>query len=257
MPNRPGLPKASSVVAEIPFAPGAGAAGPAGAAAAPAAARYTILRTTEVDPNDTPVSAAEVAAGPVAAAAPSDNYTGTSRKAAKLSIVKGKAEEFDDLTDLIDALTPDKKMVNHKPKIGTGPDQNRVDEEKRNVRVSCFLYAASREDDNDFHLILGRDPKAKGKKVYMTMELSGLPPKSASSFKRLSAVRETFKDFFGSELPGTTYDFYDPPIPVLVEGSLFFDMTHAKGSHPGPKSLRDKIPTIWEVHPITEMVFEP
>ena len=44
---------------------------------------------------------------------------------------------------------------------------------------------------------------------------------------------------------------------MLVEGSLFFDMSHATGTPPGPSSLRPNMPTIWEVHPITRIVFEP
>ena len=70
-------------------------------------------------------------------------------------------------------------------------------------------------------------------------------------------ARDDYKAFFGSNLPGMSYDFYDPPIPVEIEGSLFFDMSHATGSKPGPSSLRDDIPTIWEIHPISKIVFEP
>jgi len=92
------------------------------------------------------------------------------------------------------------------------------------------------------------------------MELSGLPPSSSASFKKLKAVRDAFKKFFNDNfegnLPGLSYDFYDPPIAVEVEGSLFFDMTHATGSRPGPKSLKSRMPVIWEVHPISKMTFE-
>ena len=77
-----------------------------------------------------------------------------------------------------------------------------------------------------------------------------------ASFARLKAARDKYKAFFGSDLPGTRYDFYDPPIPVEVEGSLFFDMSHVTGTRPGPASLRSRIPTIWEVHPVTDIVFD-
>ena len=123
------------------------------------------------------------------------------------------------------------------------------------MRVRAFLYAASREDDNDFHLIVGRDPDLEP--MYMTMEISGLPPQDSGHFSRLGAAREAYKEFFGEDLPGASYDFYDPPIPVEVEGSLFFDMSHSSGSRPGPASLRPHIPTIWEIHPMTNIVFEP
>jgi len=71
-------------------------------------------------------------------------------------------------------------------------------------------------------------------------------------------VRDDYKAFSeGDHLPGTSYDFYDPPVPVEVTGSLFFDMSHATGNGPGPQSLRHDIPTIWEIHPIPHILFEP
>jgi hypothetical protein len=89
------------------------------------------------------------------------------------------------------------------------------------------------------------------------MEVSGLPPKNNQKFDfaDLNSARGAFKAFFGAKLPGGTYDFYDPPIPIRIEGSLFFDMTHATGSRPGPHSLKSRMPTIWEVHPLTSITF--
>src|SRR5439155_26570028 len=113
--------------------------------------------------------------------------------------------------------------------------------------------AASREADNDFHLIIGRAP-AKSPEMYMTMEVSGLPPKTSPALGSLTAARDAFTSFFGGDLPGFSYDFYDPPIPVTIAGSLFFDINHSTGQRPGPASLKSRMPTIWEVHPLTSMV---
>jgi hypothetical protein len=44
------------------------------------------------------------------------------------------------------------------------------------------------EEDNDFHLVVGRDP-AKSER-YMTVELSGLPPESSPHFGRLNEARD-------------------------------------------------------------------
>jgi hypothetical protein len=151
---------------------------------------------------------------------------------------------------LIASLTADNAMVHHVPLIGTSSTSNRVTEEQRNVHLVGFLYAASREADNDFHLIIGRDPTALPE-MYMTMEVSGLPPANSPAFQQLKTARTSFMSFFGPHAPLLTYDFYHPPIPVVVEGSLFFDMTHAVGQHPGPPSLKSRLPTIWEVHPVT------
>ncbi len=186
----------------------------------------------------------------------SEFYQGSDRAAAKLSIADSPAQSFDDLGDLIATLPSKDAMVNHTPIITTHRDSGRVTEEDRNVRVRCWLYASSRENDNDRHLILGRAPGLTPEK-YMTMEVSGLPPTDADSFSQLFAARKSYNDFFATNQPGTGYDFYDPPIPVNIEGSLFFDITHAHGTPPGPSSLRPNMPVIWEVHPVTKIEFEP
>jgi hypothetical protein len=251
--KRTGMPAVNTIVAEIGFTPGTRRRVAAAPGVAPA---YRILRTTQVDPYDKPVTRAAIPAIGAAAGPPGDSFKGKSRKAAKLSVASGTPKAFNDLRKLINDLTDDAAMAKHKPPITTEPSSDRVVEEKRNVRVDTFLYAASREDDNDFHLIIGRDPE-RSPSMYMTVELSGLPPKSSKHFSRLSKARKAYKDFFAENLPGTSYDFYDPPVPVRIEGSLFFDMNHATGSKPGPKSLRNDIPTIWEIHPISKIEFEP
>lgn len=257
-PPRVGMPAASSVLSTRDLTPHR----PARAAAATGVpARYRILRTDEVDAKDHPLSTAELktamATGAAAATrATGDNFAGTARAAAKLSISAAAVQPFNDVKDLIDTLPSKSKMAHHHPPITTEANSARVQEEERNVRVAAFLYAASRENDNDFHLMVGRDPSADPP-MYMTMEVSGLPPSTAGSFARLKAARESYTSFFGNDLPGASYDFYDPPIPIRVEGSLFFDMSHATGRSPGPPSLHDDMPVIWEVHPISEITFEP
>ncbi|MCA1592622.1 MAG: hypothetical protein LC754_08240 [Acidobacteria bacterium] len=254
-PDRPGMPAQDSIIGVTIMA--------SSLAATVGGKQYRIFETNEMDEYEKGASSPEKFAlfSAASAATPTgDNYTGKDRKAAKISIAKAKIEKFDDLEDLINSLTADEEMTNHDPRIGTGQASGRVEEEQRNVRVNAFLYAASREKDNDFHLIIGRDPD-KTPEMYMTMELSGLPPASSPARKKLKAARDAFKKFYqeylGTRLPGLGYGFPDPPVPVVIEGSLFFDVTHSKGQRPGPKSLKSRIPTVWEVHPITKMVFKP
>jgi hypothetical protein len=253
--NRVGLPALDSILDIFPLATQSAAV--PGTAGGPSKA-YRVIRTTEVDGyEDIATSQGDLAPMMALAPAPAgDKFAGTARKAAKLSIANKPIENFTDLRTLINSLTKEATMIDHIPEIKTASTSNRVDEEKRNVRVKAFLYAASREDDNDFHLIVGRSP-TKTPELYMTMELSGLPSSSSQFFNKLKAARAAYKDFFAQNLPGTSYDFYDPPIPIQVEGSLFFDMSHASGQRPGPKSLKSRMPVIWEVHPITKIVFEP
>lgn len=254
-PLRHGMPALDSIHDTAKFTPVA--KGPA----------YTIIKTTEVDSYDTTPTAnalskvlagkeapsATALAGAMKAKAPTgDDFGGKARKAAKLSIGKPPTKPFSDVQALVKSLPPDQAMIKHKPPISTAATSKRVKEEDRCVRITGFLYAASREADNDFHLIVGRDPK-QTPAVYMTMEVSGLPPSTSPAFAPLEAAREAFKKFFGAHLPAMTYDFYDPPIPVTIEGSPFFDMTHATGQRPGPPSLKSRMPTIWEVHPLTSI----
>lgn len=219
--------------------------------------KYRVIVTNEMDEYDTPMPLTAMLVTTLAAArATGDSFKGTSRRASKLSIPNAPVEIFADLKELIETLPSDNAMKNHRPRIKNDKNSKRVAEEKRNVRLRVWLYAASREDDNDFHLILGRAPGATPKK-FMTMELSGLPRSDSQHFARLKAARDAYKEFFGNNMPGGTYQFYDPPIPVEIEGALFFDISHASGSKPGPKKLRPDIPTVWELHPITSIVFEP
>lgn len=233
--------------------------GGAGSSAPVGARSFRIVRTTELDPYEDTMPIEDLVAlrfSLLRAEAPvGDRFRGTARKAAKLSVANAEIEEFDDLRDLIGTLEAHDFMVNHDPLITTDRNSDRVDEEKRNVRVRAFLYAASRENDNDFHLIIGRDPDED--EMYMNVEISGLPPSDSPFHAILKEARDAYKNFFGDDLPGFSYDFYDPPIPVEIEGSLFFDMSHATGQKPGPARLRDNIPTVWEIHPITSITFEP
>jgi hypothetical protein len=230
--------------------------------------QFRILRTTEVDSYEstptavalrrvlsgTPTPAPEKVAAALKPKAPTgDRFAGTARKAAKLSIGSAAIEQFGDLQVLIESLTADDDMISHHPPIKKSSTSKRVAEERRNVHLEAFLYAASRESDNDFHLVIGRDPD-QTPELYMTAEVSGLPPKAAAAFGQLSTARASFAGFFGSHLPDFSYDFYDPPIPVTLEGSLFFDMSHSSGQRPGPASLKSRMPTIWEVHPVTDIV---
>jgi hypothetical protein len=210
---------------------------------------YRILRTTEVDSYETTPTAKALgnalkgkkapAAAAIAAALKTklpgdDNFAGQARRAAKLSIAAAPTENFSDVSKLINSLPTVDSMV--KLNIPTTTNSNRVQQENRNVHVSGFLFAASREADNDFHLIVGRDPNAT-QEMYMTMQLSGLPPAGSPAFDPLNTARSAYKQFFNTQnLPGAGYDFYQPR---------------------GPPSLKSRMPTIFEVHPITKIKLGP
>lgn len=106
---------------------------------------YRILRSTEVDVYDNAVQPEELAAPFLERleAQSGDKFRGKARKAAKLAIATAPVEDFDDLEDLLDSLPADADMIAHTPPITVGVNSGRVAEEKRNVRVRAFLYAAS------------------------------------------------------------------------------------------------------------------
>src|SRR5690349_21109384 len=102
--TRPGLPADKYVLATRTLTPRGPAVAEAAAAPSLRGVRstYRILRTDEVDAKDEPLSAAErnnVATTAVAAATRStgDDFAGTARKAAKLSISDGRIESFADI----------------------------------------------------------------------------------------------------------------------------------------------------------------
>src|SRR5437879_5649472 len=256
-PLRAGMPALDSIHDEVRFKP------------MPGGPTYRILKTTEVDSYETTPTAqaltkalrgkqAPAPAAIAAAARPKppggENFVGTARRVAKLSIAAAPTEKFNDVSKLIASLPPVDTMV--KLNIPTAADSDRVKQEKRNIHVTGFLYAASREADNDFHLIVGRDLKA-APEMYMTMEVSGLPPAKSPAFGSLNTARTAYEKFFGKNLLGAGYHFYHPPIPIQIDGSLFFDATHSTAQAPGPPSFKSRMPTIWEVHPISNIKLGP
>ena len=213
--------------------------------------RYRVVETTDTQGTESETEVLAGAAGP-------DNFAGTARKAVKISLLDGVTpESFNSTGALIDALPADETMTNHDPRIDTGPNSQRVEEEKRVFVVSGFLYAAKKESDNDFHLIFGGDPNGADDPAYFTAEVSGLP-ESGPNRAPLTAARDQFKSFFGSggggKLPGTKYVLFDPPVPVTIKGPAFYDTEHA-GGVVGPTCC--KAQRAWEIHPIEEITFDP
>jgi hypothetical protein len=178
-----------------------------------------------------------------------DDFLGTDRKKAKTSIVDADPEGYASIEGLLGVLLPDKTMLGMG--ISKAADSDRVKAERHNVTVAAFIYAASKEKDNDYHVILG-GPDATRTGRFMNAEISGLP--KGTSREQLAIPRQAFKDYFGENVPGRSYAIYDPPISVKVTGSLFFDVDHLAGVV-GPGDYKPQ--TAWEIHPISSITFEP
>ncbi|HLN30205.1 MAG TPA: hypothetical protein VK395_20850 [Gemmataceae bacterium] len=190
---------------------------------------------------------------------PSDgiHFAGSARKVAKTSIAQAGTEPLSDLDTLLDPLLTKQDFSDGVMRKKIKPNSPRVNEEKRNVSVRAFLYATKKEGDNDYHLLIGPDPSQSDNAHYMTSEVSGLPDPANQATTTLTAARNQFENFVersGGHLPGTTYMRFDPPIPIVVTGSLFFDIDH----HPGQVGTGTIVPkSVWEIHPVTTIVFEP
>ena len=111
--NGPDLPTRESVLLEFTLTP---PALPAPAAVQRTARRaYRVLRTNQVDEYDEAMSLEAVVAA--ARRRPGENFRGTARRAAKISIVDAELEEFDDLKDLITSVPDEEAMTDHHPPI--------------------------------------------------------------------------------------------------------------------------------------------
>ena len=174
-------------------------------------------------------------------------FRGADRKTPKTTIAPGSMQTFATIEALIASLPADDAMLNHNPPLLRTTNQ-RVTEENRNVRVTAWIYAVKYEADQDWHVILGTGPNDSSP-TYFNAEVSGLPANNASAFKKLKQVRQNLAELFDFDLPATGYWEYEP-VPVIIEGSLFYDVDHKPGTV-GPKATRPK--TAWEIHPITKL----
>jgi hypothetical protein len=90
---------------------------------------------------------------------------------------------------------------------------------------------------------------------FINAEVSGLPQEPADpNFPTLAAIRAKFLAYFAQHPPSRGYKKFDPPIAVILTGSVFFDVDHPAGAV-GPAGLKPS--SAWEIHPLTDITFEP
>jgi hypothetical protein len=212
--------------------------------------RYRVISTDEVDesePTERP--------GPLRALARTTNsgeiFAGQLRGDPKTSVATGVLESYSTIAALRSALPAETDML--ALHISSASDSERTSEEQHNVSVVGVIYAASKETDNDFHLIVG-DKDCESGDCLINVEVSGLPKDPAApDYPVLSAVRTKFETYLDQQLPGRKYKKFDPPIPVTISGSIFFDVDHAAGAI-GPTGMRPS--SAWEIHPLTDIKVE-
>lgn len=181
-------------------------------------------------------------------------FLGHYRSLAKTTMLRGVPERFGSVAELRATLIPDQRMRARYPEISspeTAPS-GRVVEERRLVAVDCFLYAIKleqdRDGDNDFHLIVGDDPRRNGS-LLLNVEVSGVPD-GGRQIAAFRAVRNRLLDLVQRSRFPTGFLLLDSPMPVRVTGSLYFDADHTAGSV-GPAGYRPS--TVWEIHPVSDI----
>lgn len=182
------------------------------------------------------------------------SYTGVNRGACKTSIVKGTPELFSGLAEFMESL-PDDDVMRDEAGISTAENSVRTSEEMRNITIAqCWILAIKRNDDADYHIIIGSGPTEKCDRLF-NIEVSGLPEPGAPDYAALKAVRTTLENYFNGETCFRRYKkFYKNPIAVRITGSLFYDREHAPPNlNIGPAGLKTN--TAWELHPVTAIEF--
>jgi hypothetical protein len=175
-------------------------------------------------------------------------FAGVYREGAKTSFVSGSPKPFATVSALRDFLPDDDDMRDGDPVINK--TAARVEVERLNVKVTAWVYAAKFEDDNDFHVIIGTKPPGSAGTKYFNVEISGLPKKQNSATSKLRKARKQFLTMFSEELPTKSSFKEYVPLPVIIEGSLYYDRAH--GPEVGGPSWA-KPGTAWEIHPVTKI----
>ncbi len=180
----------------------------------------------------------------------SDTFDGSYREGAKTSLSPAALENFRTLRAFVNTL-PGKDLMADSI---TGSNSPRIASEERNVRIKkAYLYAYSRQADEDFHVIIGTSKKPTASTKYFNVEVSGPPPADDSSFLTLKAARDSFLTKAAQNLCSSGYFFYENPLQVEVSGSIFFDKQHNGGAI-GPASARPA--DAWEIHPVSSFIYK-
>lgn len=193
----------------------------------------------------------------------SEDFRGHYRKGAKTSIVRtpsgriAQIEQFASLAAFRATLLTDSQMKMKYPHLAPKNlndheaakkiQTQRVKEEQRNVQVTCWIFNAKKEGDDDFHVIVGSTPDPATAK-FLNVEVSGTVAGGPNA-AILKQIRQDLEAFMGVNIPTSDYTRL-PPKKAKVTGSLFFDADHAPGTIGPLKPEPHRPNTVWEIHPV-------
>ncbi len=180
-------------------------------------------------------------------------FEGCIRGNVKTTMLTKQPDRFKTVAELL-AVLPGTAAMKSKG-ISSGEASSRDIVENRNVLVeTAYLFAIYKEDDNDYHMIVG-STSSLTTAVLMNIEISGLP-RSATA-----AIKTKFKST-RAKIENTSYLKNIPckpsPIKLLgtpivlknIKGSLFWDSQHSGGGI-GPPSASPR--SAWEIHPVIDL----
>jgi hypothetical protein len=190
-----------------------------------------------------------------------DIWNGHDRQTAKTTIVHGGEEQaFQDVDGLLAFFeSPTRIQENWWGTIITQQTDDRNSEiELVNVTVQdAWIYEISRQNDHDYHLLIGIHPDLDQGR-YLNAEIASIRLESPDA-KALWAVRKSFRKQYEAQtgnLPPQGLTFTQPanPIHIRVSGSIFLDADHGRAAvgHHDVKNF-----TSWEIHPITNIQILP
>lgn len=186
------------------------------------------------------------------------NFDGKKRADAKTTISNGPLIKYENVSGFLSSFA-DKHPDTDMNEVINGSDE-RVELEDFNVEIKkAWLFCFAKETDEDYHLVVGTlknidDPKNR----FMIIEISGLP-ETGEDRQLLKEVQNDFFSIIGDRICTGGYYWYDEgksPIQITFSGSVYWDTEHwgkntnEMGKH-GPESLRDRLTTVWELHPVT------
>jgi hypothetical protein len=189
-------------------------------------------------------------AGLVATNCNDNHFTGKDRKAAKTTEVD--PSKYVSCASLMEMKTK-LKLPSDKTMIATLTKTSpRSAIEKNGVILDhVLLFAFKRESDNDYHLIIG-DNADINKATLFNMEISGIPTPDNPD---LDNARKAFLNAFNlnDKTCMSSYAiFINNPVPVHIEGSVFYDVDHKPGTiGPVNNGVSLRPATSWEIHPIS------
>jgi len=125
------------------------------------------------------------------------------------------------------------------------------------ITTTGYLHLVALETDGDYHIQIS-DSADSGDNC-LIVEVPNPDPayvKTASLFPEFEAVRTFIKTkMLAGQDPSSLGSVMQHPVFVTVTGVLFYDDSHVGDPPRGKRGM--KAATLWELHPVTALVFAP